>query len=83
MLSGIHSLVNLIPLNPVAGYDGLKPRPQAVAEFSRIIESYGIKTTVRLEMGSDIDAACGQLRQKATEILSGRTLSPLRKSQAS
>jgi 23S rRNA (adenine2503-C2)-methyltransferase len=83
LLKGIHCLVNIIPLNPVAGYQGLKPRPAAVAEFGRIIESYGIKTTVRLEMGSDIDAACGQLRQKATQILSGRTLSPLRKAHAS
>ena len=79
LLRGIHSLVNIIPLNPVAGYDGQKPRSSTLAEWRRIIEGYGIKVTVREEMGSDIDAACGQLRQKATEILSGRTLSPFRR----
>ncbi|MBM3464230.1 MAG: 23S rRNA (adenine(2503)-C(2))-methyltransferase RlmN [Armatimonadetes bacterium] len=79
LLQGIHSLVNIIPLNPVEGYEGQRPSNNRIREFQQIIESYGIKTTVRQEMGTDIDAACGQLRRKATQILSGRTLSASRR----
>lgn len=75
LLDGIHSLVNIIPLNPVEGYEGERPSAARVASFQRIVESYGIKTTVRQTMGDDIDAACGQLRRKASQVLSGRTLS--------
>lgn len=79
LLQGIHSLVNVIPLNPVEGYAGRRPSAARVAEFQRIIDGYGIKATVRQEMGTDIDAACGQLRQKASRVLSGRTLSAARR----
>jgi 23S rRNA (adenine2503-C2)-methyltransferase len=78
VLTGIHALVNIIPLNPVEGYEGQRPTAARTAEFQAIVEGYGIKTTVRQEMGTDIDAACGQLRRNATQVLSGRTLSPLR-----
>ncbi|MHB2016770.1 MAG: 23S rRNA (adenine(2503)-C(2))-methyltransferase RlmN [Candidatus Xenobia bacterium] len=63
VLRGLHSLVNLIPINPVEGYPGKRPPMSVVREFQRIVETYGIKTTVRQEMGTDIDAACGQLRR--------------------
>jgi 23S rRNA (adenine2503-C2)-methyltransferase len=59
----LHSLVNLIPINPVEGYEGRRPGIKAVRQFQAIVEQYGIKTTVRQEMGTDIDAACGQLRR--------------------
>lgn len=74
LLTGIHSLVNLIPLNPVKGFDGLRPLPGRVARFQEIIDSYGIKCTLRQEMGTDIDAACGQLREKAGLLTRGRSL---------
>lgn len=79
LLDGIHSLVNIIPLNPVEGYEGARPSASRVASFQAIIESYGIKSTVRLTMGDDIAAACGQLRRNASRVLSGRTLSPARR----
>jgi len=79
LLKGIHSLVNIIPLNPVEGYEGERPTAARVKSFQAIVEGYGIKTTVRQEMGTDIDAACGQLRRKASQVLSGRTLSPMRR----
>lgn len=75
LLDGIHSLVNIIPLNPVEGYSGERPGAARTSCFQRIVESYGIKTTVRQTMGVDIDAACGQLRRNASAVLSGRTLS--------
>jgi 23S rRNA (adenine2503-C2)-methyltransferase len=81
LLDGIHSLVNIIPLNPVEGYEGERPSPARIGSFQRIVESYGIKTTVRQTMGDDIDAACGQLRRNASRVLSGRTLSVARRSR--
>ncbi|MGE0487754.1 MAG: 23S rRNA (adenine(2503)-C(2))-methyltransferase RlmN [Vulcanimicrobiota bacterium] len=62
LLEGIHALVNLIPWNPVEGIPYQRSRPAAVRAFQDKIEEFGIKCTVRQEKGSDIDAACGQLR---------------------
>ena len=56
--------VNLIPYNPTeAGFQG-STRP-AVAAFRAALESRGVRTTVRLTRGRDIDAACGQLAAPA------------------
>lgn len=62
LLSGMLCHVNLIPLNRVVetGLDG-SSRKRA-AEFAGYLENRGIPATVRREMGSDIDGACGQLR---------------------
>lgn len=62
LLAGIHALVNLIPWNPIEGIPYRRSKPPAVRKFQETVESYGIKCTVRQEKGSDIDAACGQLR---------------------
>jgi 23S rRNA (adenine2503-C2)-methyltransferase len=52
--------VNLIPYNPTeAGYEGSSR--EAVAAFKSVLESRGIRTTIRLTRGQDIAAACGQL----------------------
>lgn len=54
--------VNLIPLNPVAEH-GFSGGTRMVAEqFKTILEAKGIAATVRRDLGTDIDAACGQLR---------------------
>lgn len=58
----IHSLVNLIPWNPVDGVDYKRSSPQAIRTFQTTVAKTGIKCTVRREKGADIDAACGQLR---------------------
>ena len=58
----IHSLVNLIPWNPVDGVPYKRSGPKAIREFQETILRRGIKCTVRQEKGADIDAACGQLR---------------------
>lgn len=61
--------VNLIPLNSVTE-SGLNGSSRAYAlEFKDKLERLGITTTVRRELGSDIDAACGQLRLKNYENL--------------
>lgn len=60
--------VNLIPVNKVkeTGFD--KSSRQRVNEFRARLEKRGISATVRREMGSDINAACGQLRNRKTNI---------------
>ena len=64
LLKGMPCHVNLIPLNPVEGRMGERSKRTKVLEFQKILESRHITATIRREMGSDIDAACGQLRGK-------------------
>jgi 23S rRNA (adenine2503-C2)-methyltransferase len=61
---GIHCHINLIPLNPVAERGYLRPGGEAISRFLEILTVNGIPATVRRELGTDIDAACGQLRRK-------------------
>jgi 23S rRNA (adenine2503-C2)-methyltransferase len=51
--------VNLIPYNPTGSYDGSSPA--AIAAFKAALEELGVRATVRLTRGRDIEAACGQL----------------------
>ena len=62
LLSGTHSHVNLIPWNPIEGVEYRRSRPARVRAFQEVVDASGIKCTVRQEKGSDIAAACGQLR---------------------
>ena len=64
LLRGHLSHVNLIPLNEVSE-TGMKSAGRARAkEFKSYLESHGVPASVRRELGSDIDGACGQLRNK-------------------
>lgn len=62
LLRGLLCHVNLIPLNKVTetGLDTVGR--QTALSFQKVLEGKGITTTIRRELGSDIDAACGQLR---------------------
>ncbi len=64
LLKGLNCHVNLIPLNPVYGRMGQRPAIEGIQQFKLILEKKHINVTIRREMGSDIDAACGQLRNK-------------------
>jgi 23S rRNA (adenine2503-C2)-methyltransferase len=55
--------VNLIPYNPTGAYDGSSRA--AIDAFRAALEEHGVRTTVRLTRGREIDAACGQLAAKA------------------
>jgi 23S rRNA (adenine2503-C2)-methyltransferase len=55
--------VNLIPYNPTGAYDGSSRR--AIDAFRAALEEHGMRATVRLTRGRDIDAACGQLAARA------------------
>jgi 23S rRNA (adenine2503-C2)-methyltransferase len=54
--------INLIPLNPTPGYAVRGPSPQRVQAFHRELVALGANATVRQNRGTEIDAACGQLR---------------------
>ena len=61
LLKGNGSHVNLIPINPTAG-DFKRPTQDNISEFERILSNAGVNCTVRIEKGTEISAACGQLR---------------------
>jgi len=61
LLEGNGSHVNLIPINPTAG-NFSRPSKKNILEFERILLSSGVNCTVRVEKGTEISAACGQLR---------------------
>lgn len=63
-LRGMLCHVNLIPLNAVEGRMGHRSVPENIRQFQSVLECHHINVTIRREMGSDIDAACGQLRNK-------------------
>jgi 23S rRNA (adenine2503-C2)-methyltransferase len=64
LLKGMLCHVNLIPVNNVEGKTYVKSSKERINAFKSALEGFGIETTVRRELGSGIDAACGQLRQK-------------------
>ncbi|MDI3518373.1 MAG: rRNA (adenine2503-C2)-methyltransferase [Caldanaerobacter sp.] len=64
LLKGMLCHVNLIPINYVKEIGFRKSSNEKVMMFKKIIENAGITCTVRRELGSDIEAACGQLRRK-------------------
>ncbi|KAA0564393.1 MULTISPECIES: 23S rRNA (adenine(2503)-C(2))-methyltransferase RlmN [Bacillaceae] len=59
------SYVNLIPYNPVDEHNQYqRSTKEAIVEFYGTLLEHGINCGVRVEQGTDIDAACGQLRSK-------------------
>ena len=65
-LKGKNCHVNLIPVNPIKERDYKKSRTEVIQNFKNILEKKSIACTIRREMGSDINAACGQLRRSHT-----------------
>ncbi|MCL2050155.1 MAG: 23S rRNA (adenine(2503)-C(2))-methyltransferase RlmN [Lachnospiraceae bacterium] len=65
LLSAMPCHLNLIPLNKVKEYDFTASNGKNIQDFKKILEKYQINVTIRREMGSDIDGACGQLRSNA------------------
>ncbi|MDF2699731.1 MAG: rRNA ((2503)-C2)-methyltransferase [Haloplasmataceae bacterium] len=61
--------VNLIPINYVRERKYEKPSQNRIHRFAKVLEDEGINVTVRREKGSDIDAACGQLRAKKAKLI--------------
>lgn len=67
-LKGMLAHVNLIPVNEVSETGYKKSGEDRIKRFTQILTSYGINTTVRRTLGSDINASCGQLRRKQREM---------------
>jgi 23S rRNA (adenine2503-C2)-methyltransferase len=68
--------VNLIPLNPTDDFGGRPPDPGRIAAFADRLRSLGANATVRRNRGTDIDAACGQLRMRSAPARAVPRLSP-------
>lgn len=64
LLRGMLCHVNLIPLNPTSGYNGGPSGRERVEAFQQELTSYGVTSTVRVRRGIDIQAGCGQLRDR-------------------
>lgn len=67
LLKGMLCHVNLIPVNEIKENTLKRPSKKTITDFEEILKGQGIEVTVRREMGSDINAACGQLRRKFLE----------------
>lgn len=67
LLKGMLCHVNLIPVNEIKENTYKRSSKKSIEDFSEILKSYGIEVTTRREMGSDINAACGQLRRSYME----------------
>ena len=67
LLKSMNCHVNLIPVNEIKENTLKRPSRKTVEDFENILKSYGIEVTIRREMGTDINAACGQLRRSYLE----------------
>lgn len=56
--------INLIPLNPIEGYEGRRPERERLDAMVDLLWGSGVVTTVRDSQGRAVDAACGQLVRK-------------------
>ena len=64
LLKGMLCHVNLIPINKIENGKFTKSSNENIIKFRDFLNDNGIVATIRRELGSDIDAACGQLRRK-------------------
>lgn len=64
LLKGMLAHVNLIPVNKIEEREYQKGNKKEIRAFCDRLEKHGINATVRRELGSDIQASCGQLRKK-------------------
>ena len=69
LLNGLHCHVNLIPVNPTMEGPFERTDLAAAKDFQGGLKQYGIPSTIRMEKGIDINAGCGQLRERAIDIL--------------
>ena len=65
LLKGMLCHVNLIPINKIENGSYVKSTNENIIKFRDYLNKNGIVATIRRELGSDIDAACGQLRRKS------------------
>lgn len=66
LLKGLNCHVNIIPINPVVK-EYRRPQPSTIDDFVKYLNNNNIQASVRKERGTDIKAACGQLKQSTRE----------------
>ncbi len=64
LLRGMNCHVNLIPINKIENGNFTKSSIENIMKFRDYLNDHGIVATIRRELGSDIEAACGQLRRQ-------------------
>ena len=64
LIRGMGAHVNLIPINPVDGSPYSATDEANVHRFQKMLEDLGVNATIRRRLGTDISAACGQLRRE-------------------
>jgi 23S rRNA (adenine2503-C2)-methyltransferase len=69
LLRGRSAMLNVIPYNPVAGLPYRTPSNASVSRFRDVLQRHGINVNFRLRKGSEIDAACGQLRRNRGAVV--------------
>jgi 23S rRNA (adenine2503-C2)-methyltransferase len=65
LLEGIPSKLNVLPMNPHPDAPYRPPAPEVVDRFTAELDRAGLRVTLRRDRGRDIDAACGQLANRA------------------
>lgn len=68
LTKGLLCHVNLIPLNDTAHFSEKKPSREHILRFHRELSQSGVSCTIRRELGSDIQASCGQLKAGSEAI---------------
>ncbi|WP_057511036.1 23S rRNA (adenine(2503)-C(2))-methyltransferase RlmN [Staphylococcus simulans] len=68
LIQGLNCHVNLIPVNHVPERNYVKTSKEDIFKFEKELKRLGINATIRRNQGSDIDAACGQLRAKERQV---------------
>jgi 23S rRNA (adenine2503-C2)-methyltransferase len=77
LLRGKKAHVNLIPYNEVEGLPFRRPTQEALTDFVETLRHGEVSVKVRKRKGSEIDAACGQLRRKANDANLPKPAQPL------
>lgn len=72
LLKGMLVHVNLIPINQIEDGNYIKSTNKNILKFRDYLNEHGIVATIRRELGSDINAACGQLRRQNLSEKRGR-----------
>jgi len=68
LVKGINCYINLIPYNETNNIDFVRTNTIQIMKFYDILKRNNVNVTIRREFGSNISAACGQLRSKKEEL---------------
>jgi 23S rRNA (adenine2503-C2)-methyltransferase len=64
LIAGRHAMVNLIPMNTIAGSSLRRPAAERALEMAQALNRRGVLTRLRQSAGQDVEGGCGQLRSR-------------------